>query len=114
MYEAQVKVSFKRTIWNGRESSSVFRPRTERDSLFAVKVYAGRMNALSGVDSKLQTKDTKAQDYLVASRQRRLDGFVANVTVKQFLAMQLGTGYSVESQITGNDVGGIQLISHPG
>jgi hypothetical protein len=51
------------------------------------------------------------QDYIIVSGQNWLDGIAnGDGTVPQFIAMPFGSGYSVESQITGQDTtGGIQL-----
>lgn len=60
---------------------------------------------------KLLEEDRNLQDYIVSPAQQWLDG-IANTdgTVRQFVAMPLGSGYSVEAQLTGMDlVGGIQI-----
>jgi hypothetical protein len=81
---------------------------------FAVKVAAGKINAVSGEPwgSGLQRRP---QNYLVLPEQPWLDGFsVGEGFIRQFVAMPLGAGYSVEEQLTGNaDVGGIQLQVYP-
>ena len=48
--------------------------------------------------------------------QKYLDGIaVGQGTVRQFIAMPIGSGYSVEKQVTGKeDVGGMQLEIIPG
>lgn len=93
---------------------------------FAVKVHVGGINAVSGEPAvetpetmmrrlKLIEVDASIQDYIVSPKQMWLDG-IANTdgTVRQFVAMPLGTGYSVEAQITGMDlVGGIQIKVTP-
>ncbi|CAO1604788.1 hypothetical protein XANCAGTX0491_008328 [Xanthoria calcicola] len=55
------------------------------------------------------------QDYIVAPKQLWLDGIADKQgSVRQFVAMPLGSGYSVEAQITGHDeVGGIQFMVVP-
>ena len=55
------------------------------------------------------------QDYVVAPSQPWIDGYcVEKGTIKQFVAMPLGSGYSAEEQITGEaDVGGLQIIAYP-
>jgi len=81
---------------------------------FAVKVAAGKINAVSGEPwaSGLQRDP---QNYLVVPEQPWLDGFsVGEGFIRQFVAMPLGAGYSVEEQLTGNaDFGGIQLQVYP-
>jgi hypothetical protein len=81
---------------------------------FAVKVAAGKINAVSGEpwSSDLQREP---QDYIVAPRQPWLDGFAVGAgVIRQFVAMPLGAGYSVEEQLTRKaEVGGIQLQAYP-
>jgi hypothetical protein len=81
---------------------------------FAVKVAAGKINAVTG---ELWRRDLHAdrQNYLVLPEQPWLDGFaVRKGVIRQFVAMPFGAGYSVEEQITGKaDTGGIQLQVFP-
>jgi hypothetical protein len=88
-------------------------PRKATQCLFAVKLYAGGVNAITGYKSI--EKQQEEQDYYVLPLQQRVDGFGANGTqnAKQFVAMPLGTKYSVEHQLTGNEYGGIQLEIAP-
>jgi hypothetical protein len=55
------------------------------------------------------------QDYIFVPGQKWLDGIADfNGIVRQFVAMPFGSGYSVESQITGKDAaGGIQFEITP-
>lgn len=84
---------------------------------YAVKVFAGSVNAISGClgDQKNGEKLREQQDYLVAPRQGRLDGFyTAKGIVNQFVAMPLGFEYTAESQLRGTEfIGGIQLLIAP-
>lgn len=77
----------------------------------AVKVGVGGVNAASGEpwDEGLHAEP---QDYLVCPDQPWLDGInVGDGKIRQFVAMPLGAGYTVEAQITGAEtVGGIQLL----
>ncbi|KAK2044563.1 hypothetical protein LZ31DRAFT_565829 [Colletotrichum somersetense] len=77
---------------------------------FAVKVYAGSINCLSGRTAS-ETDDEPRNNYIVCPRQRRLDGYRSvDGSIRQFVAMPLGWGYSAEHQVTGHEfVGGIQL-----
>ena len=81
---------------------------------FAVKVAAGKINAVTG---ELWTTglQTDPQNYMVLPEQPWLDGFaVRKGVIRQFVAMPLGAGYSAEEQITGKaDTGGIQLQVFP-
>lgn len=93
---------------------------------FAIRIYLGGVNAVSG-EPALETQKTlirrrermaqrkSIQDYVVAPRQLWLDGIAgADATVRQFVAMPFGSGYSVEAQITGVEViGGIQIEVTP-
>ncbi|TFK70048.1 hypothetical protein BDN72DRAFT_568256 [Pluteus cervinus] len=79
----------------------------------AVKVSVGDVNALTGLPRDRPTPQGK-QDYAAVKNsngQIWLDGIsVAPGVVRQFVAMPLGMGYTVEGQVTGKeDVGGLQL-----
>ncbi|KAF7559260.1 hypothetical protein G7046_g4892 [Stylonectria norvegica] len=90
--------------------------RATNDS-FAVRPFVGGVNAVSGLLwSTPPSQKSAKQDYVSVPPQRFLDGIaVGQDTVKQFIAMPLGSGYSVEKQITGTeDVGGMQLEIVPG
>jgi hypothetical protein len=80
----------------------------------AIKVAAGKINAISGKPWKPQL-DGSDRDYIVVPEQPWLDGFcVAKDVIRQFVAMPLGSGYSVEEQITGKpEHGGLQIIVYP-
>lgn len=93
---------------------------------FAIKIFVGGVNAVSGEpqheDESWQRrllekyKSGKCiQDYVVSPQQPWLDGIAdENGTVRQFVAMPLGSGYSVEAQITGEEMkGGIQIQVTP-
>ena len=88
--------------------------RLRTDYSFAVKVAAGKINAVSG-DLWTSGLQKKPQNYLVVPEQPWLDGFaVRKGVIRQFVATPLGAGYSVEEQITGKaDVGGIQFQVFP-
>jgi hypothetical protein len=81
---------------------------------FAVKVATGKINAVTG-DPWMDELTKKPQDYLSIPEQPWLDGYcVAKGVIRQFVAMPLGSGYSVEEQLTGEaHHGGIQLLVHP-
>lgn len=104
------------------EHGGVFIPMYQREALWinfnscdwkpnAIKVAVGKINAVSGKPwhQKLRTSES---DYLVAPPQPWLDGInTGNNHIKQFVAMPLGMGYTVEGQITGKEeFGGIQII----
>lgn len=81
---------------------------------FAVKIATGKINAVTG-DTWVNHLNSDPQDYLVVPEQPWLDGYcVEKGLVRQFVAMPLGDGYSVEEQITGAaDHGGVQIIAYP-
>jgi hypothetical protein len=80
----------------------------------AIKVATGKINAVSGKPWKQELNATD-HDYMVVPEQPWLDGFcVAKDVVRQFVAMPLGSGYSVEEQVTGKaQHGGLQIIVYP-
>ena len=81
---------------------------------FAVKIATGKTCALTG-DGWMNHLNTDPQDYAVLPEQPWLDGYcVAKGIVRQFVAMPLGQGYTVEEQLTGEaEHGGLQLIVYP-
>lgn len=109
------------------EHGGVFFPMAQAEAMwisfastypFAVKVAAGKVNAISGQPwtPELQKCTVGAeQDYVTAPKQPWLDGFnVGQGVVRQFVAMPLGAGYTAEAQITGEEVhGGLQIIAMP-
>ena len=108
-----------------------FKCRNTQD--YMIKVYVGEVNAISGepavedAGTKLRRQEKLArqydnvdaavslQDYIIIPGQKWLDGIAdANGSVRQFVAMPFGSGYSVESQVTGKDAaGGIQFEITP-
>lgn len=81
---------------------------------FALKIAAGKMNAITG-ECWQDGLNRSPQDYVVTPNQPWLDGFsVGDGVIRQFVAMPLGSGYSVEEQITGKaEFGGIQIQAFP-
>lgn len=79
---------------------------------FAIKIATGKISAITGKEWK---KGLKKKDYVVLPEQPWLDGYVVeNGEVRQFVAAPLGSGFSVEQQITGEDKhGGIQIEVFP-
>jgi hypothetical protein len=75
---------------------------------FAVRIATGKISAISG---KAFVKNMKENDYVVIPEQPWLDGFVVDDNfIRQFIAAPLGSGLSVEAQISGEDkIGGIQI-----
>lgn len=80
----------------------------------SIKVAAGKINAITG-DAWSNKLRAEPQDYLVVPGQPWLDGFcVAKGTIRQFVAMPLGKGYTAEEQLTGEAKhGGLQIIAYP-
>lgn len=77
----------------------------------AVKVGVGSTNAVSG-EAWDEVLHDDPQDYLVCPGQPWLDGFMTGEgRVRQFVAMPLGAGYTVEEQLSPEDpVGGLRLL----
>ncbi len=109
-------------VWRAGGADDLFLPLHPREALFlvllgaawkpsAVKVGVGGVNAVSGApwDEVLRADP---QDYLVCPPQPWLDGINAGEgVVRQFVAVPLGAGYSIEAQLTGEEkVGGIQIL----
>ncbi len=80
----------------------------------AVKIAAGKINAVSG-EAWTPALQSEPQNYLVVPGQPWLDGFsVGEGLIRQFVAMPVGAGYSVEEQLTGQaETGGMQIQAHP-
>lgn len=104
----------------------IFLPMYQREALwlgftakigthYALKIGAGMVNAISGAPFDLQLRDDP-QDYMVCPEQPWLDGFkTGDGTIRQFVAMPLGAGYTVEKALTGAEqVGGIQVVVFAG
>lgn len=76
----------------------------------AVQVGVGEINVVSGSPWTERLADT-AQNYLVTPDQPWLDGINTGAgVIRQFVALPLGSGHTVEGQLTGAErVGGIQI-----
>ncbi len=84
----------------------------------ALKIAAGKINAVTGeawTGSGIGSLNQDPQDYVVLPEQPWLDGFcVEKGKIRQFVAMPLGEGYTVEEQITGDaEHGGVQIVAVP-
>ena len=80
----------------------------------AIKIATGKVCAVSGEPwQEGLTRDP--QNYLVVPGQPWLDGYcVEKGTIRQFVAMPLGEGYTAEEQLTGEGVhGGLQIAVYP-
>lgn len=77
-----------------------------------IRVAAGKINAVNG---EPWGDAVAAGSYLVAPPQPWLDGFcVEKGKIRQFVAMPLGMGLTVEAQVSGEEVhGGLQIDVHP-
>ncbi|RGP63882.1 integral membrane [Fusarium longipes] len=89
---------------------------------YAIKILVGGINAVSGEPStstaatsirrrNLIKQGKSVQDYVVAPNQNWLDGVAVEPgKVRQFVAMPVGTGHSVEAQMTVQEItAGIQF-----
>ncbi|KAM7214381.1 hypothetical protein V8F06_010219 [Rhypophila decipiens] len=123
----KLETSGNQSLVDMARKGGVFFPLYQREAMFlsfkacqdafAVRVFVGGVNAVSGLPwSSPAGSKVASQDYLSIPPQRFLDGVcVAKNVVKQFIAMPLGSGYSVEKQVTGKEtVGGMQLEIIPG
>lgn len=90
-----------------------------RGRAMACKVAAGKVNAVSGkvwapeLAASSTNGNDPVQDYMVVPPQQWLDGFnVGSGVIRQFVAMPLGGGHTVEAQVTGEEkFGGLQFLS---
>ena len=82
---------------------------------FAIKIAAGKINAVSGQPWSDGLARRPRQDYVVVPTQPWLDGYcVEKGIIRQFVAMSLGSGYTAEEQITGKaEHGGLQIVAYP-
>lgn len=89
-------------------------PDWELDFPVAIKIAAGKINAVTGEAWK-SGLHRDPQDYVVSPEQPWLDGFaIEKGVIRQFVAMPLGEGYSVEEQLTGEaEWGGLQISVAP-
>ncbi len=76
----------------------------------AVKVGIGGVNAITGEPFDLELRPGR-QDYMVVPNQPWLDGIKAgDGFIRQFVAVPLGQGQTVESHVTGRETtGGLQI-----
>lgn len=80
----------------------------------AIKIATGKVCAISGEPwQEGLTQDP--QNYVVVPAQPWLDGYcAAKGTIRQFVAMPLGGGYTAEEQLTGHGAyGGLQIAVYP-
>ena len=89
-------------------------PGWDLDFPVAIKVAAGKINAVTG-EAWRTGLHRDPQDYMVSPEQPWLDGFaIEKGVIRQFVAMPLGDGYSVEEQVTGEaEWGGLQISVAP-
>ena len=81
---------------------------------FALKIATGKICAITG-ENWINHLNTDPQDYLVLPDQPWLDGYcVEKGVIRQFVAMPLGEGYTVEEQLSGEaQHGGLQITAYP-
>lgn len=84
------------------------------DYPFAVKVATGKICAITG-NCWTDHLNRDPQDYVALPEQPWLDGYcVDEGVVRQFVAMPLGDGYTVEEQLSGAaEHGGLQIAAYP-
>ncbi|RBA15399.1 hypothetical protein FPRO05_12473 [Fusarium proliferatum] len=113
------------------QKGGMFIPMYQREALwidfestktYAIRIHVGNVNIVSGEPNvpnhatelrrrQLLKKDKSIQDYIVVPDQKWIDGVAtAPGQVKQFVAMPIGTGTSVEYQMNGEETSaGIQF-----
>lgn len=81
----------------------------------ALRIAAGGVNVVSGDPWSETLTPGACQDYVVVPPQPWIDGINAGEgRVRQFVAMPLGEGTTVEAQVTGAEAtGGLQLLTFP-
>lgn len=107
-------------VWD--DPKGVFIPMHQREAMWlafeaaywkpnAVKVGIGKMNAIDGKHWKPKLH-AGPQDYVVCPNQPWLDGFNAgHGMIRQFVAMPVGSGYTVEGQLSAElELGGIRIV----
>jgi len=123
----KLETSGNKSLMEMARKGGVFFPLYQREAMFlsfkaindcfAVRVSVGGVNGLSGLPWNADPRQRVAiQDYLAIPPQQFLDGVsVGKDVVKQFIVMPMGSGYSVEKQVTGKEtIGGMQLEIVPG
>ncbi|MGE0681886.1 MAG: hypothetical protein AB7P69_13430 [Candidatus Binatia bacterium] len=108
-------------IW--RKHGGVFLPMYQREALWlgfhaaswkpnAVKISLGGVNAISGEPDNDELH-LDPQNYFVCPEQPWLDGIrIGRGAIRQFVAMPLGQGYSIEAAMTGAEVlGGMRIVA---
>ncbi|KAH8802024.1 hypothetical protein DL96DRAFT_1687204 [Flagelloscypha sp. PMI_526] len=79
----------------------------------AIKISVGGVNAITGYRQD-EESPLGVQDYLVGGKQPWLDGIATEPgIIRQFVAMKLGNGYTIEEQLSNNAKGGIQIDVFP-
>ncbi|UBF30355.1 hypothetical protein K9N68_34690 (plasmid) [Kovacikia minuta CCNUW1] len=104
------------------QQGGVFIPMYQREALWlsfsaaswkpnAVKIAIGGINAITGEPDDNQLR-ADPQNYIVCPNQPWLDGIhTGQNSIRQFVAMPLGQGYTVEASLTGTEaLGGIQIV----
>jgi hypothetical protein len=112
---------FPKTPEEWRENGDAFIPMYQREAMWlgfdaeswkpnAVQIGIGNINAVSG-EAWREGLIANPQNYMVCPTQPWLDGInVGEGRIRQFVAMPLGSGYTVESQISGaKEAGGIRI-----
>jgi len=104
--EAFIPVYQREALYVGFDHEAPWRPH-------AVKVAAGRINALTG-EFEVDGLTSDPQNYLVCPPQLWLDGFKTGTgVVRQFVAVSFGTGHTIEAALAGAEgFGGLQITIH--
>jgi hypothetical protein len=105
-------------MWISFQEDNVWK-HTSRTVPFAIRIYAGGVNVVSGepmrpnMSTFLKSRNgvARKQDYIVHPEQDWIDGAaISPGVVRQFVAVPYGSGHSIEKQVTGfESVGGFQI-----
>lgn len=134
-YAEKLQRSKNPSLLDMAKKSGVFLPMFQREAMwisfdapvgseYAIRVFAGGINVVSGRKWDAppppngpygREKQKNDQDYIIVPSQEHLDGIaIGDGLVRQFVAMPIGSGYSIEKQMTGReDVGGLQIEVTP-
>jgi hypothetical protein len=135
MYRQSFLPSIKFQILESLHIAPTYHAQTEREAMwikfdskhpYAIKVYVGGVNAVSGEPmienaatrlrrQTLMQQRKSIQDYVIIPEQRWIDGIATGSgQVRQFVATPVGSGYSIEIQMTGEETtGGLQFEITP-
>jgi hypothetical protein len=104
----------KEALWIDFGSMIYLHGRNNQEYPCAIKIGTGKICAITGQQWSNELSQSQ-QNYVVFDQQPWLDGYrIDSQTVRQFVAMPLGEGYTTEEQISHEaNYGGIQIMVIP-